>query len=208
MSYIQASTPSEVTAIAFSFTPSQNPEYGLPDIPNDILITASPNTQNLLPVARLSEGFPSSISDTYTSPVIFTDGKTRILRFQVMQTVGNRANSHVFAMSEFQIHEAIIDETASPYYTKPEVKEAFDALQAQLQYMRSRISGKTVNAEDNNSLRQAIENAERSLDNSTEIINIAPNLSKGEEVIYNLSGQRLNKAQKGIYIINGRKVLR
>ena len=121
MSYIQASTPSEVTAIAFSFTPSQNPEYGLPDIPNDILITASPNTQNLLPVARLSEGFPSSISDSYTSPVIFTDGKTRILRFQVMQTVGNRANSHVFAMSEFQIHEAIIDETASPYYTKPAV---------------------------------------------------------------------------------------
>ena len=79
MSYIQASTPSEVTAIAFSFTPSQNPEYGLPDIPNDILITASPNTQNLLPVARLSEGFPSSISDSYTSPVIFTDGKTRTL---------------------------------------------------------------------------------------------------------------------------------
>ncbi|MCQ2197050.1 MAG: hypothetical protein MJZ60_05985, partial [Bacteroidaceae bacterium] len=31
--------------------------------------------------------------------------------------------------------------------------------------------------------------------------------SKTDDVIYNLSGQRVNKAQKGLYIMNGKKVL-
>jgi hypothetical protein len=32
-------------------------------------------------------------------------------------------------------------------------------------------------------------------------------MERGEQVIYNLSGQRVNKATKGLYIINGRKVV-
>lgn len=31
---------------------------------------------------------------------------------------------------------------------------------------------------------------------------------ESEADIYNLAGQRVNKAQKGIYIINGKKVLK
>ena len=38
-----------------------------------------------------------------------------------------------------------------------------------------------------------------------EIVNVNDNVNEG--AIYNLSGQRLNKAQKGIYIVNGKKVL-
>ena len=208
MSYIQAHLSSSSNAYAFSFTPSQNPEYGLPDIPVDIIVSASPNTRNLLPVARLTEGMPSSISESYTSPVIFTDGNTRYLRFQVMETIGKRANSHIFAMSEFQIHEAIIDEEASPYYLMPLVKEAFDALQAEMQAMRSAISENAVTAEDRNNLRQAIERAEYVLENADAIILPLSNLSPRREAIYNLSGQRVNKAEKGIYIVNGKKVLR
>ena len=38
-------------------------------------------------------------------------------------------------------------------------------------------------------------------------ISLTPALSKGEEVIYNVSGQRLNKMQKGINIVGSKKVL-
>ena len=37
---------------------------------------------------------------------------------------------------------------------------------------------------------------------------LTPALSKGEGAIYNLSGQRLGKMQKGINIVNGKKILK
>ena len=212
MSYIQARTSGEINAFAFTFTPSQNPEYGQPDIPTDIIVYASASTRNLLPVARLTENMPTDISDTYVSPVIFTDGASRFLRFQVMQTLGKRADSHIFAMSEFQILEAIIDEAESPYYQKVGVKEAFDSLQAELQTIRPKISANTVSAEDCKSLRQAIEEAEKSLENTTDIKGIyySQFTTHNEDAIYDLSGRRIihnSQLKRGIYIVNGKKVI-
>ena len=43
--------------------------------------------------------------------------------------------------------------------------------------------------------------------NDTGIKNLTPTLSQGEGAIYNLRGQRLSAPVKGIYIINGKKVL-
>lgn len=208
MSYIQARA-SNSNAFAFSFTPSQNPDYGLPDIPIDIIVSSSnTNTTNsFVPLVRLTEGMPSSISESYTSPVIFTDSVSRFTRFQVMETIGKRADSHIFAMSEFQMHSVTIDEEASPYYIKPGVKEAFDDLMTAMQTMRALIVANTVTAEDRESLRQAIERAELALQTADELKSITPTLSKSRE-IYNLAGQRVNKMQKGIYIENGKKVLR
>ena len=206
MSYIQAHVALPQCAFAFSFTPSQNAEYGLPDIPVDIDVKVSPNTKNFLSVAHLTEGMPSSISESYTSPVIFTDGDIRYLRFHVLQTIGKRADSHIFAMSEFQIHDVIFDEEASPYYQLAEVKDAFDALQAEMQRMRPLIVAGTATADDRASLSAAIEAAEQALEHATEIRTVPASSPKGE-AIYNLSGQRVSKTQKGIYITNGRKVL-
>ena len=219
MSYIQARTSSSINAFAFSFTPSQNPEYGLPDTPMDIIVYASPNTRNFLPVTRLTEDMPTSISESYTSPVIFTDGDSRFMRFQVMQTIGNRADSHIFAMSEFQLHEAVIDEAESPYYLNPNVKVAFDALQAELQTMRMRIGAGTASANDCETLRQAIEAAEQALENATGIKAVRDSgfsILNQKADIYDLQGRRivngrwlLNNGQlpKGVYIVNGKKVL-
>ncbi|MBQ6191933.1 MAG: DUF3472 domain-containing protein [Bacteroidaceae bacterium] len=208
MSFIQARVSNNLNAIAFSFTPSQNPEYGLPDIPTDITVYSSSTTNNLLPIAKLSEDMPSSISESYVSPVIFSDGASRFLRFQVMKTIGNRENSRVFAMSEFQVHNAIIDEEASPYYRKANVKEAFDDLMTLLQDMRTRIGNGNVTPEARESLQQAIERAEQALENSTEITSVVGSSVMKDGTIYNLAGQRVNKMQKGIYIVNGRKILK
>ena len=214
MSYIQARATSPVSAFAFSFTPSQHEEYGLPDIPTDIIVLASSSTRNFLPVAEVTEGLPSSTGESYTSPVIFTDEASRFLRFQVMQTIGNRSDSHIFAMSEFQIHEAVVDEATSPYYQKEGVKEAFDALLTETQSMRSCIVAGTVTAEARESLRAAIDAAESALDHSTEITAVTGSSAK-EEVLCDLSGRRVSKPAKGIYIVKqgtagktGKKVLR
>ena len=207
MSYIQAHLTSSPIAFAFSFTPSQNEEYGLSDIPVDIIVTASPNTRNFLPVAELTEGMPSSISESYVSPILFTDSTTRYIRFQVMETIGKRENSHVFAMSEFQIHSVTIDEEASPYCLSPLVKEAFDALQSEMKAMHLSIGEGTVTAEDRESLRQAIERAEQALENADAIILPLSGPSPRKGIIYNLAGQRVSMVEKGIYIVNGKKVL-
>ena len=206
MSYIQARLSTPPTAFAFSFTPSQNAEWGLPDIPVDFVVSASPDKNNFLPVAHLTEGMPSDISENYISPIIFTDGNTHYVRFQVLETIGKRENSHIFAMSEFQMHNIIFDEEASPYYLSEEVREAFDALQAEMQNIHSQIGAGTVTAADRTSLSAAIEAAEQALENATEIRTIPASSSK-DRAIYNLNGQRVSKAQKGIYIVNGRKVL-
>ena len=110
-------------------------------------------------------------------------------------------------MSEFQVHKAIIDEDASPYYIKPEVKEAFDALQTEMQTMRTLIVSNSATAEDREALSQAIERAELALQNA-DAINLVPAFLEGNETIYNLAGQRVSKVQKGIYIVNGKKILK
>ena len=124
----------------------------------------------------------------------------------MLETIGKRENSHIFAMSEFQMHNIIFDEEASPYYLSEEVREAFDALQAEMQNIHSQIGAGTVTAADRTSLSAAIEAAEQALENATEIRTIPASSSK-DRAIYNLNGQRVSKAQKGIYIVNGRKVL-
>ena len=45
-------------------------------------------------------------------------------------------------------------------------------------------------------------------DNATGISSLTTALSEGEGVVYNLAGQRLNKAQKGINIVNGKKIMK
>lgn len=208
MSYIQARFSKEINAFCFSFIPSQNAEYGLPDIPTDIIVSASPSTKNFLPVARLTEHMPSAISEDYQSPILFTDGASRSLRFQVMHTVGSRADSHIFAMSEFQVHDVTIDEDASPYYQKLWVKDAFDALQEQMQAIRPLITGGTVTAEDREALREAIDRAEQALQ-ETDAIQETPMTAGArqngiDKQYFDLSGRRLPKSQTlrpGVYIV-------
>ena len=47
-----------------------------------------------------------------------------------------------------------------------------------------------------------------SFDGETGIESLTPALSEGEESIYDLSGRRVEKATKGIYIVNGKKIVK
>lgn len=44
-------------------------------------------------------------------------------------------------------------------------------------------------------------------DDADDINSLTPSLSEGEGAIYNLAGQRLSKMQRGINIVNGKKIL-
>ena len=216
--YIQAKLSADIQAFCFTFTPSQNVEYGQPDIPQDIIVSASPSTRNkFLTVARLKDDFPQTISESYTSPILFTDSAMRYLRFQVMRTYGQRSDSRVWAMSEFQIHPAVIDEASSPYYQKTWVKDAFDALQAQLLAIRALIDTGSVTADDREALREAIERAEQALMETDAIHNLPSTESVNSRSVnerwFDLSGRQIqNSESKGVYIIrnkNGsRKIVR
>ena len=140
----------------------------------------------------------------------------RNFRFQVLQTYGNRADSHIFAMSEFQMHPVVFDEAASPYYQKPWVKTAFDALSSQLYKYRSHIANNTVTSEVKIAVRKAIEQAEEALLKTNDIQ--APSVAEeteGQSQLYDLLGRQLQKQQKtpaGLYLqkqgTHTRKVIR
>ena len=87
------------------------------------------------------------------------------------------------------------------------MKEAFDALMAELQTLRSRIGANSATADDCLSLRQAIKRAEEALDDATEIKAVPAGSFTTDKAIFNLAGQRVDKPGKGIYIVNGKKVL-
>ena len=136
----------------------------------------------------------------------------RYFRFQVLHTYGNRSDGRVFAMSEFQIHPVNMDEEASPYYQKPWVKEAFDALQQCLQETRAHIINNDITPENNMALRQAIERAEEALLITDGIEDRAQDERwnrKEAGTLYDLSGRRLPlyaPTPSGIYLLrNGQR---
>ena len=218
MSYIQARFTTDIEAFCFTFMPSQHTQYGQPDIPQDIIVSASPTTRNFLTIGRLNENMPQTISETYQSPILFTDGATRNLRFQVMRTYGNREDSRVWAMSEFQIHPVTIDEEASPYYQKPWVKEAFDALKTQLQKTRARITDDSATADDRTALREAIDRAKQALLNTDaiEVGDMEARTKVNNHTVYDMQGRRIStnhsslfspnaSLRKGVYIYHDGK---
>ena len=142
----------------------------------------------------------------------------RNLRFQVMRTYGQREDSRVWAMSEFQIHSVAISEILSPYYTRTNVRNAFDALQAQLQATRQLIADGTVTPDALQALQQAIDRAEQSLQEPDGILEIgdgqeAMENKQGENALYDLAGRRIANSKStsqptptGVYIHDGKKV--
>ena len=118
-------------------------------------------------------------------------------------------------MSEFQIHSVVIDEEASPYYQRTNVRDAFDALQAQLQATRNLIADDNATPDDAVALRDAIDRAEEALLNTDGIENDEANGTHGAMATwYDLSGRKVNIPSlgegrggltHGVYIRQGSK---
>ena len=179
--YVQARLTTSVPAFYLTFTPSQSPQYGKSDIPAEVRIYTSTSTTGFSLVGEINEGLPTEIDQVYTSPVIFSGQDIRYVRMEVLSTLENRDGGRVFAMSEMQIHPAVIDEEASLYCQRPWVKEAVDALSLEVQLMHDVIQAKTVTSEDADRLQAAIDRAEASYLDPTGISEVRrPEVASGE----------------------------
>jgi hypothetical protein len=212
-SYIQLRFPAKQTAMCFSFIPSQNANYGEPDMPADMTIMASEDNKTWEQVANLSEGFPSSISETYTSPIIPFGKPCQYVRYVVNQTYGNRdGNNRIFAVSEMKVYGASESQENSLYYNNEEVKNAIDTMMNVLDETRAAVKASEASAENYQLLRSAIDEARKVMEGENEKTGIgALNTSCIYETYYDLQGRRVD-APHGFCIVrcsNGtvRKIL-
>ena len=208
--YVQAKLTTPVPAFYLTFTPSQHTQYGRPDIPQHLRISTGINRTDLDYICELTEDFPTEVSEVYTSPVIFSGQDIGFVRLECLSTLENRDGGRVFAMSELQLHPALVDSTASLYCQRPWVRDAVDDLSQEIATMRDHIHSKNVTSDDAARLQAAIDRAEASYLDPTGV-GLSPNPSpvrKGSDgAWYTLDGRRLpsTPTRKGIYLRNGKK---
>lgn len=199
-SYIQLRFASKQPAMQFSFTPSQSPDYGQPDMPAAMTILASEDNKTWEQVASLNEGFPSSISEDYSSPVVSFGKPCSSVRFQVDQTYGNRdGNNRIFAISEMHVYGATENDETSKYYTNERVKTAVDEMMNVLGETRAAVNASEATMDDYQALQLAIEEAKRALQEEETSVDII-STSTLYETIYDLQGCRV-LSPKGLNII-------
>ncbi|MBO7067477.1 MAG: discoidin domain-containing protein [Bacteroidaceae bacterium] len=192
-SYIQLRFTTNQSAIRFKFIPSQNANYGQTDMPAEMTILASEDNKTWEQVANLTEGFPTSISDIYTSPVIPFGKPCMYVRFQVNKTFGNRdGKNKIFAISEMKVYSASENQENSLYYNNEEVKNAVDAMMTVLDETHAAVKASEATMDNYQALRDAIDEAQRVMqDVETGIDIISSPGSCTYETLYDLQGRRV-----------------
>ena len=156
--------------------------------PTKIVVSASKNGTDYVEVATIEEGLPTEEGVIfYQSEDFKLDGAYKYIRFTVPSTNnGATTGEHVFfTFSEFYILKpSDLITAASEYYgiasykdLQPSDVEAIKALDKQIKSIGDGING--VNA----------------------------GFNFDDNAVYDLSGRKVQKAQKGIYIVNGKKVM-
>lgn len=156
--------------------------------PTKIVVSASKNGTDYVEVATIEEGLPTEEGVIfYQSEDFKLDGAYKYIRFTVPSTNnGATTGEHVFfTFSEFYILKpSDLITAASEYYgiasykdLTPSDVEAIEALDKQIKSIGDGING--VNA----------------------------GFNFDDNAVYDLSGRKVQKAQKGIYIVNGKKVM-
>lgn len=208
-SYIQLRLAKAQPGIYFKFTPSQSADYGLSDMPVEMTVFGSADNKAWDQVAVLRDDFPTSIKETYTSPIIDFGKTYQYIRFQVDRTHGNRdGGNHIFAISEFNAYAVTQDEARSPYNNSEGVKTAADRLQTVLATVRSALAEDAASIDHLYLLQEAIDELRLALQNAATGVG-APSmpLTSDNQAVYDLQGRRVQRPQKGVYIQGGRKLI-
>jgi hypothetical protein len=190
-SYIQLRFLSKPSAIRFSFIPSQNENYGEPDMPASMTIMSSADNKTWNRVVDLSEDFPNAISETYTSPIISLGEPSTSVRFVVNQTFGNRdGNNHIFAISEMKVYAATENQETSLYYNNDDVKNAVDDMMNILGETRIAMKESKATTQDYQALREAIDKVKNLVEDIETGLNVNISGSCGD-TYYDLQGRRM-----------------
>ena len=170
---------------------------GVADHPSEFTITGTNDASTFTPVAvvevpNATAGADANCSFTIPEGLSYTQ-----LRFAVTKTPLMRGYWH---MAEFQLYPRSLD---------PECKNALhsDAYNKVMQAIDDAKNVTEPATTDISGLQNAFDEYIAIVDNATAIAEIARD-TDAPQAIYDLQGRRVNAVQKGIYIINGKKVVR
>ena len=170
---------------------------GVADHPSEFTITGSNGTSEFTPIAVVEVPDASAGAKATCSFDIPNGESYTQLRFAVTKTPLMRGYWH---MAEFQLYPRTLD---------PECKNAVhpDAYKKIMQAIADAKNAADCTEDDLGNLQKAYDDYLAVVDNSTAISEIE--YKAGEPAyIYDLQGRRVNAARKGIYIINGKKVVK
>ena len=170
---------------------------GVADHPSEFTITGSNGTSEFTPIAVVEVPDASAGAKATCSFDIPNGESYTQLRFAVTKTPLMRGYWH---MAEFQLYPRTLD---------PECKNAVhpDAYKKIMQAVADAKNAADCTEDDLGNLQKAYDDYLAVVDNSTAISEIE--YKAGEPAsIYDLQGRRVNAARKGIYIINGKKVVK
>ena len=130
--------------------------------PTDIAVYARNNESDawtkIQDVTLPSEEY---IKDAYSGGIDMGE-PFRYVRFDINDTYGTNLyyGKTIYTISEFQMYPAVLNEEYSQYSYSPGMKEACDALLAQLNHARNAVANNTATQEDYDKLKAAIEAVE------------------------------------------------
>lgn len=157
--------------------------------PTKIVVSASKNGTDYVEVATIEEGLPTEEGVIfYQSEDFKLDGAYKYIRFTVPSTNnGATTGEHVFfTFSEF-------------YILKPS-----DLITAASEYYGI-ASYRDLTPSDVEAIKALDEQIKKLGDDGINGVNAGFNFD--DNAVYDLSGRKVQKAQKGIYIVNGKKVM-
>ena len=182
------------------------------DTPDDYVIMATDtpaDEDSWTVVTRLTDMIPSALHKTYparyTSPVIHMDKSYSDMRFVVMSTVNNRSNGNgniYFSLARFQMYgnELLQD---SKYGTIEGLAEAVDQMDVLSKELKNKLGDTDKTAE----LQEQIERVKAIMNGKPDHITSVPS-QKQDNAVYTLQGLRISTPTKGIYITQGKKLIR
>lgn len=205
--YLQVNLASPVTAFRFTFQRRQdNDKYGVEDRWQDILIEASNDGQKWDYITSVLD-FGSDVSTTITSPVVEMHKEYTYVRFNVMHTPSEkiRLSAPQWSCAEFNMFKSTLNATCD-YAVYDNVRDAVDALKELILATQEKLAAGSVKRADVTALNDAIAALRAARENPTAITSLDAEQGRGA-AIFNLQGLRLSRTQRGVNIVNGKKVL-
>ena len=207
--YIQVNLGEPQQRISFSMVGSS--WSGTYDTPDDyvIMATDTPSDEgSWQTITELHDMIPQALHTTYpafyTSPVIDLGAPYTNLRFVVMSTVNNRSNGQgniYVSLARFQVYG---DATSSKYLSNASLASAVDTMLALGKGLKATASPTSLQIAQLRAQNTVVRSL---LDGSTSIrdTGTAPAAS---HLIFNMAGQRLTTPQRGLNIVDGKKMVR
>lgn len=211
--YIQVQLPDNIDQLdrfRFAYT-TRNHTY--PFAPTAVAIDASKDNEHWSEIAAINSGLPTSKATQHLLPAVQAPADTRALRFRVTNSAGTAHGHHYFALGEFALQK--LNPAAEPNAEYSEItpqlmNNAFIQMHRANYILTLPNPSSDEIAASHSALKaayDALNEAAKKISGGTAIdqLDAAPSSSLPE--IYDLQGRRVSAPRRGLYILDGRKLI-